>query len=159
MLLELYPNGKRFIVRANFKHVARNLSGAIIADLIAALVTVLTIFIVPRFLGVEDFSYWQLYIFYVSYVGFMHFGWADGIYLRYGGKHYEGLDKNIFSSQFWLLSILQLTILVLFSLFAIFFSDDPDKKLILVLTGLNCLLLNTRTLLQFTLQATNRIID
>lgn len=145
-------------MRTSLNHALTSFSGALLADLIAAIVTILTVLIVPKFLGVEDFSYWQLYIFYVSYVGFMHFGWADGIYLRYGGKHYDELDKGLLSSQFWLLTILQSVIFMAFSLSALFFVENSDKILILTLTGLNCLLLNARTVLQFIMQSTNRII-
>ena len=30
----------------------------------------------------------------------LHFGWLDGIYLRYGGCYLEKLDKRLFTGQF-----------------------------------------------------------
>lgn len=47
----------------------------------------------------EEYGYCQLHLFYSSYVGFLHFGWNDGIYLRYGGKNYIELDKKLFFFQ------------------------------------------------------------
>ncbi len=146
-------------MRKSIKLASKNFTGAFVANLISAIVTALTVLVIPKFLGITDFSYWQLYIFYVSYVGFMHFGWADGIYLRYGGKYYDKLDKRLFSSQFWLLNLLQTVVLIGFSIFAMLFIEDTNKMLIVILTGVNCLLLNSRTFLQSVLLSTDRIID
>ena len=55
--------------------------------------------IFPKLLTIEDFGYWQLFLFYSSYVGFFHFGINDGIYLRYGGKNLETINKDILNSQ------------------------------------------------------------
>ena len=49
-----------------------------------------------KLIGVEKYGYWQLYLFYTSYVGFFQLGWNDGIYLRYGGEDYNNLDKGLF---------------------------------------------------------------
>lgn len=142
----------------NRKATIKNFSGAFVANLFSVIVTTLLVLIVPKFIGIEDYSYWQLYILYVSFVGFMHFGWADGIYLRHGGEYYENLDKKILGTQFTLLALTELIIALLFAAYAILFIDDVDKMFIVAVTGLNCLLMNTRTLLQFILQSTNRIL-
>lgn len=134
-----------------------NFSYTLLATFMASVVTALSTLILPKFIGVEDFSYWQLYLFYVSYVGFLHFGWADGVYLRYGGRYYEELDKRLMSSQFWLMAIFETVVVMVVGLMAIFFVQDVNKELVLILVGVNCLLLNTRALLQFLLQGTNKI--
>ena len=62
---------------------------AIGANLLSLCVSVLTTLVVPKFLGenVEQYGYLQIYLFYVSYIGFFHLGWCDGVFLRDGGKH------------------------------------------------------------------------
>lgn len=65
----------------------KNFSYTLTSNLLSLLVSTLVILIIPKLLGVQEYGYWQLYIFYSSYVGFLHFGWNDGIYLRYGGKN------------------------------------------------------------------------
>lgn len=57
----------------------------------------------PKWIGVEDYGYWQLYVFYAAYVGLAHLGWTDGIYLRYGGEKSESLRADQFAGQFLLL--------------------------------------------------------
>ena len=83
----------------------KNLSYSVVANGTNTLVSLILVLFVPKILGVKEYSYWQLYLFYASYVGFFHFGWADGVYLKFGGKKYEELDKGYFHSQFWLLTI------------------------------------------------------
>ena len=80
-------------------------------------VSLLTTLLVPKFFGVqiEQYGYLQIYLFYVSYIGFFHLGLCDGIYLRDAGKKYEDLDKNLYSSQFWLLTSFSGIVLVLIS--------------------------------------------
>jgi len=145
-------------MKRHHKQAAKNFSGALIANFASSFISILILLLIPKIIGVSDYSYLQLYIFYITFVGFMHFGWADGIYLRYGGKRYDDLDKELFSSQFWLLVIFEFIISILFIVFAILFLNDANKILIIALTGVNCLLMNPRVLLQLTLQSTNRIL-
>lgn len=66
------------------------------------------ILVLPKIMTMEDYGIWQLFMFYFSYVGFFHFGWIDGIYLRYGGQNFSALSRKTFGGQFWLLLILLL---------------------------------------------------
>lgn len=147
-----------FTLKPHHKQVAKDFSGALSANILSSLISVLTLLVVPKIIGLNDYSYWQLYIFYVSFVGFMHLGLADGVYLRYGGEKYKNLNKPLLSSQFWLLAIFEFIVFILFTIFALLFIDDANKILIISLAGFNCLLMNTRNLLQFILQSTDRIL-
>ena len=68
---------KKFIGNLIYAFAAQGLSFAL---------SVLMSIIVPKVLSLNDFGYWQLFIFYTSYVGFFHFGFNDGVYLLNGGK-------------------------------------------------------------------------
>ena len=54
----------------NKKTILQNMSVAFLAQGVTLALSVIQTMIVPKLLGVEQFGYWQLYIFYVSYVGF-----------------------------------------------------------------------------------------
>ena len=69
--------------------------------------------LVPKMLGVEEFSYWQLFLFYLSYVGLFHFGITDGMYLKNGGLTYDEINKKEIGSQFWFLFILDFLFLII----------------------------------------------
>lgn len=140
------------------KDAVRNFTIAVTANFISMSVTALLILIVPKFIAIEDYSYWQLYILYVAFVGFLSFGWADGVYLRYGGTKYEELDTKVIASQFWLLLGLQSVISLGLLAYGLIIIDDENKGFIIALVGLNCVLINMRTFIQLLLQGTDRIL-
>jgi O-antigen/teichoic acid export membrane protein len=135
----------------------KNFSYTLSSNLISLIVSSLVVLIIPKLIGVEEYGFWQLYLFYSSYVGFMHFGWNDGIYLRYGGEKYENLNKQLFFSQFTMLFFLQLLIAILIVIYSIFSIDDANRLFILQMVALVLVIMNMRTMLLFILQATNRI--
>lgn len=144
-------------MKETVQSVAKKMYYSVSANLLNLLISLVASFVVPKFLGIEQFGYWQLYTFYVSYIGFFHLGMADGIYLRYGGKYYEELDKPLMHSQYWLLSFFELLVFLGFILFALFTLENRSKIIIIIVTGLNCILVLPRTMLQFILQGTGRI--
>lgn len=133
--------------------IAYTLSSNIISFLISALIT----FVIPKMLGSESYGYFQLYLFYASYTGFLHFGWADGVFLRHGGEYYDKLDKKIFSGQFWLYTATEIIFGLLICLVGVTVVSDQDKSIVIALTGISVFLILPRTLLNYILQCTNRI--
>ena len=113
--------------------------------------------VVPKLLGIVEYGYWQLYTFYIGYVGFFHFGLADGIYLQYGGEYYQDLDKPLMHSQYWLLTFFELIVFFLILLVSFFFVHDTNRSFIILTAGLNCVILLPRLVLQNLLQGTGRV--
>ncbi|TXT18487.1 MAG: heteropolysaccharide repeat-containing protein [Erysipelotrichaceae bacterium] len=105
----------------------------------------------------QEYGYWQLYAFYTSFVGFLHFGWNDGIYLRYGGQDYKQLDKKLFFSQFYMLIIFELLIGIMIILMTLLWITDVERNFIILMSVFSMFILNVRYFLFFVLQATNRI--
>lgn len=143
-----------------FKNIFMNISYTLSSNFLVLLVATLVTLLLPKVLGFQDYGYYQLYLFYTSYVAILHLGWCDGVYLRYGGESYANLDKNKFKGQFISLVILQILITLLFT--AVVFSfklDDQDKVIVLLLSILNIFILNSRAFLTLVLQATNRMRD
>ncbi|MCM3018702.1 lipopolysaccharide biosynthesis protein [Priestia megaterium] len=133
-----------------------NFTFSFVSNLLSLLVSIITILIVPKFLGVTQYGYWQLYLLYISYAGVMQLGWCDGVYLRYGGAKYEDLNKRLISSQFWYISIFY----ILFSLllFVFIFSLKEFLNVQMVSWALLSGFITTpRGILYYVLQATNRI--
>jgi O-antigen/teichoic acid export membrane protein len=63
--------------------------------LVAGLFNVALVFVVPRLTSVEDYGYWRMFALYAGYVGFLHFGFADGALLRWAGRPLEELHPEI----------------------------------------------------------------
>ncbi len=135
----------------------KNFSYTFVSNLVTMLVSVTIVLILPKFLGVEDYGYFQLFIFYSSYVGFLHFGWNDGIYLRYGGYYYNDLDYRKLNGQFILLVIFQLIITLVALLGVGLYVIDENRSYIFYMVLLTLIIVNSRHMLIFILQATNRI--
>lgn len=135
----------------------KNFSYTLTSNLISLIVSSIVVLIIPKLIGVEEYGFWQLYLFYSSYVGFMHFGWNDGIYLRYGGKEYGDLDKGLFFSQFLMLIVFQIVFAVILFVSSAIITDDINRLFILQMVGLALIIVNTRYMLLYILQTTNRI--
>lgn len=69
------------------------------SNLIKMLVTFVTAFLVPMVLSVDDYGYYKVYTFYAAYIGILHFGFCDGIYLDYGGKEESEIKTEQISRQ------------------------------------------------------------
>lgn len=143
-------NNRFLMFITNFLYtVSSNLTSLVISSLV--------VLIVPKLIGVEEYGSWQLYLFYVSFVGFFQFGWNDGVYLRYGGKKYQDLDKGMFFSQFWMLSISQVVLGSIIVITSVIFVSDTDRQFIYIMVALCMIIIGIRCMLLFILQGTNRI--
>lgn len=143
----------------NLKILIKNFSYTITSNLLSLLISMLIVLIVPKLIGVQDYSYWQLYLFYAAYVGFLHFGWSDGIYLRQGGKEYKSLEKEDIFSQFIMLVAMQFMLgALLFVIIPNIITDSLKGKIIQLLI-VTMVITNIRSMPLLILQAVNRIKD
>ncbi len=133
-----------------------NLIYAFGAQVISLILSILMSLIVPKVLGIEDYSFWQLFIFYIGYVGFAHFGLVDGIYLRFGGKKYEELDYSLLSTQFWLSLIIQFIIAMILIMMACFFEVDKNRVIVIYCALIYMLIYNANGFLGYIFQAVNQ---
>lgn len=143
-------NTKAVIVAKNFFYT---FSSNFITLAVATIVTL----VVPRLIGVAEYGYWQLFLFYSTYVGVFHFGWSDGIYLKYGGEKYNDLDENLFYSQFIQLTLTQLFLGATLIMSANWWAEGPDRVFIFQMVAIDMVLMNIRYMFLHILQATNRI--
>lgn len=141
----------------NHSRIIRNLSYSFGANLVSLSVQALMVLVMPKFMPVKEYGMWQLFLFYFSYLGFLHFGWEDGIYLRYAGKRFEELDAQVFSGQFYGIMILQLFLSLSAILCGMFFIDDPIKRVAFICAVSLALPVNFNNLCNFIMQFTNRI--
>lgn len=81
------------------KDIIRRIFAAFFSNAFGFLVSCLIILIVPKFITTEQYGYFQLYIFYTGYIGFINFGWPEGLLLRYGGQSYNTLDRKSLKTQ------------------------------------------------------------
>lgn len=135
----------------------KNFAYSFSSNIISIFINFIVLLILPKVLSVASYGYYQLYMFYSGYIGFFHFGWCDGIYLRYGGKRYKELDYSVFSFQFWALLLFEVLISSVLIIGTFLFVSETDKVFILSITILTILIVLPKTMLAYILQSTNRI--
>lgn len=139
------------------KGIILNISYSFSANLLSLIVSAIMVMVVPKFLSVDDYGMWQLFLFYFSYLGFLHFGWEDGIYLRYAGKEFSELSPKKFSGQFYAIVVLEVVLAALISSVGRLFISDPQKQVALLCAIWLAPLVMFNSLCNFILQITNQI--
>lgn len=107
--------------------------------------------IVPKYLSVEGYGYWQLFRLYATYVGILHLGFIDGILVRWAGKGLAQVGNEI-KIAFRFLILEQVLVIVPLSLLLYFLLQPPFQRIGLMV--LVCaFILNLVTFFVFTVQA------
>ncbi|KXB63955.1 lipopolysaccharide biosynthesis protein [Olsenella sp. DNF00959] len=133
----------------------KNVSVAFLAQGVSMLLSIVQSLIVPKLLGTEQYGYWQLFIFYIGYVGFFHLGLNDGVYLIKGGQSRDKIDRRSVNSQFVFALSFQLVMAVVIVAIAVLGGFGPEREFVIVCTGIFLVIQNAATYLTFLLQAMN----
>ena len=136
--------------------LASNILVAFVAQGISMTLSILISFIVPKVLDVESFSYWQLFIFYISYVGIFHFGINDGVYLKYGGMTTNEMDKELVSGQFKILVAVETVLSILLLVVVKFIDLENERYYVLFMTCIYMFFANTGLYIGYIFQAANK---
>ncbi|WP_418263906.1 oligosaccharide flippase family protein [Flavobacterium faecale] len=123
---------------------------------ISLVINILMSIVIPKLLNVETFGYWQLFLFYTSFVGFFHFGLNDGIYLRYGGKNLEHLNGGLLKAQFLFLFFLQIILAISFFIYQYFYGRE-DLNQIIVFVVIFMIISNLTSFMTSVFQAVNKL--
>lgn len=136
--------------------LVRNLTWVTMSSLLSLAASAFVVLLLPKVLGVEDYGYFQLFLFFSSYAGALTLGWLDGMHLRYGGWEYADLDARVLSSQLRLLIVSQIGVSAAIMGIALAASGSPEHTFVLAAFALASVLLNVRGLPIVLLQATYR---
>jgi O-antigen/teichoic acid export membrane protein len=139
----------------NYRAIAKNAGVAFAAQGVAMLLSILQTLLVPKLLGTTQYGYWQLFIFYQSYVGFAHLGLNDGVYLIKGGQSREVIDKRSVNSQFAFGICFQLVMATAIIILALRGGFGSDREFVIVCTGIFLTIQNASLFLMYLLQAMN----
>lgn len=79
-----------------------------VANAINLAISLFTAFFLPKFLSVDAYANIKLFTLYVTYLGILHLGYADGMYLRNGGKSIATIDGKETKIEFNTFKIFQI---------------------------------------------------
>lgn len=84
-----------------------------IANIINLIISLFTGFVLPKYLSIDTYADIKLFQLYITYVGILHLGFSDGMYLRHGGKNLDEVDKKDILSEFKTFKIFQIIVTIL----------------------------------------------
>lgn len=90
----------------------------LIANVINMVFNLITNFILPKYLSIDSYAAIKTYQLYISYIGALHFGFTDGMYLKYGGKNLKEINPFDLSKNIGTLRTIEIfvaTLLIVFS--------------------------------------------
>ncbi|MBE9387815.1 lipopolysaccharide biosynthesis protein [Vagococcus salmoninarum] len=134
------------------KKFLNDVSYTLLSNFTILFVNLLLVLFIPKLLTIEEYGFWQLYLFYGSYVTLFTLGWSDGLYLRYGGFKENDLDKELLSSQFKMIVLLQLLVTSVM-LYSSTFVNDDNLRFIIFSLGISSFCINVSYFFTHLLQA------
>lgn len=135
--------------------IKRNTEIAFIAQGFSFSLSIIQSLLVPKILGLKDYSYWQLFIFYSSYVGFFHLGLNDGVYLIKGGQSRDQIDKSSVFTQFIIGLALEVFEAMIIVITCRLMNFDQERLFIINCTAVFLIVQNSALYFMFILQAMN----
>ncbi len=142
----------------NMKYpVFKNLSIAFAANAAGLIYGCIITFILPKFLDIMQYSYYQLYMFYAGYIGFLGIGWVDGLFLRYGGKYFDKLNKSLVSAEFRYFTLFEALISFAVVIYTLISMPEQSKFIIYLAIAACIIIYMPQTILNNFLLATGQI--
>ncbi len=135
----------------------KNSSIALASQLISLISGMVLSLILPKYISIESFGYWQLFLLYISYIGILDFGFSDGLYLKLGGKKFESLNYKQLSSPILYVIILQIFLSISLCIYTYFFIQHTYKAIIFYFVALYLLIENTYKIFGFICMSTDKI--
>lgn len=129
--------------------LSRGIVSVLIANIINLGFNLLTNFLLPKFLSIESYADIKTFQLYVTYAGFLHLGYIDGMYLRYGGKEISSIDKKELSQDISTLRVFQIFVTAILLVLGLILDD-----FMVIAFGAAILPLNMATYFKFLYQAT-----
>jgi O-antigen/teichoic acid export membrane protein len=115
------------------KSFAKSTVSVLISNGLLLLSGLLSGFFIPKLLGVDNYAYLKTFSLYASYVTLFQFGLINGIFLKYGDKDFEQLDRGrfrLYSRVLFFVEAFVSGIIVIIGLFAF---TGNDRVVVLLL--------------------------
>lgn len=135
----------------------KNSLWAIMSGIISLMVSGAIGVIIPIILDINNYSSYQTYQLYISFVGLLHFGFINGVCLKYGNKDYDELPFSIFRGYIRYLFLLQMVVLII-AFFILLFFVKTEEKTPFIFLFINSSLINISCYFSLITQFTKRFI-
>lgn len=120
-----------------------------LANIINLALSMVKSFILPKYLSVDTYAGIKTYQLYISYAGLAALGYIDGMYLKYGGKDLNGINKKEFLINLSTFRILEILVSLLILVLGVVLKD-----LIVILVAVTIFAMNITDYFKCFFQAT-----
>lgn len=104
--------------------IKKGLLYVLIANLINLGFNLIINFVLPKELSVESYATLKTFQLYVSYAGLFHFGFVDGMYLKYGGKNVQDIRGDDLRTNLSTLRFFEIAVTIFCVFVAIFLKQE-----------------------------------
>ncbi len=143
---------------SSFKNTLKSIAHVAFSRGVSLLSSVAVGLLLPKILSVDGYGFFKIYTLYVTYTSLLHFGFADGILLRFAGRDYDSLDRPQIRGFTRFFLLFQFAISAVMSVSGVFIPDS-DYSFIVTMLGINMMIINLTTYYQFLSQATQRFAE
>lgn len=119
----------------NYRAIIKNTLVAILSQGIALCASLAMSLLVPKILGIVEYGFWQLFLFYTSYAGLLSLGAIDGLYLIIGGTERHAVDKRDVISQLVLSSLMVAIFSAAVATIFFFFVGEYSRRAVIVFSA------------------------
>ena len=124
---------------------------------ISLLTSIIVSFILPKYISIEQFGYWQYFLLWASYVGVMHLGFGDGVYLKLGGRYWNSIDRNKWIPQIQFMFFIQLILAIMVVVFSYLLCRKEQYLTIFLWAAVYLVIENTYKIITMGMMATDQI--
>lgn len=121
----------------------------LVANILNFVFNLLTNFLLPKYLTIDAYAQIKSFLLYVSYVGILHLGYSDGMYLRYGGRNLREINRREIATDISTMRLTQLIIAIIAFALSIITKDSA-----IIACTLTIVPINMANYFRFLLQAT-----
>lgn len=105
------------------KTMKKGIINILAANILNLFLNLITSFILPKYLSIEAYSLVKTFQLYINYAGFLHFGYVDGMYLKYGGLEFKEINQEEFKKDLSTMRFFQIIILIIWLMYGIYLKD------------------------------------
>lgn len=80
-------------------NIRKNIARVFSANFLQLMTSIIVGFFVPAALSIEGYADLRTFTLYITYVGCTHFGFVDGMYIKYGGKDPRKIDEETLKGE------------------------------------------------------------
>lgn len=130
----------------------KSISSVIFSNIFILLSGVLVGFVLPKIMGINEYSYYKLFMLYTTYIVLLYFGFADGMLVKYGGQDDTQINKSELRYVTTFFIKMEIIVSLIMFICCAFFLQG-EYKLIFSLLSIFTLLSNVVTYYRYLAQA------